>query len=298
MNKAEFFDQYNKLRRKFPYIGIISMGNENCEYVDNTFRSSNCYYVFNSAEMHDCLYCEDGFKEDSDLDCAFGINCGFNCECVDMADSQNCYYSQSFARCYNLWYCYYCDDCHDCFGCSNLSNKSFCAFNVQYTEAEYKALLPKLKVMPKEEVLAKRKEITRKLPQLYAEHVDTVNSDYCAYAYFLNNCYYCFDCANDQDSGYLATSYESKDCWDGRYVVRGEQCCECNDIDDSYNCYNVQDSSRCFDSYFLEDCSDCHDCFGCVKLDHKSYCILNVQYTKEEYEAMLPALKKMLSETA
>jgi hypothetical protein len=31
-------------------------------------------------------------------------------------------------------------------------------------------------------------------------------------------------------------------------------------------------------------------CFGCVGLKHKQYCILNKQYTKEEYEILLPKI--------
>jgi hypothetical protein len=34
------------------------------------------------------------------------------------------------------------------------------------------------------------------------------------------------------------------------------------------------------------------DCFGCIGLRNKQYCILNVQYTKEEYEALLPKIKQ------
>ncbi len=36
--------------------------------------------------------------------------------------------------------------------------------------------------------------------------------------------------------------------------------------------------------------SGCSDCFGCVGLRNKSYCILNKQYTKEEYEELVPQI--------
>lgn len=39
-------------------------------------------------------------------------------------------------------------------------------------------------------------------------------------------------------------------------------------------------------------CHSCSDCFGCVGLRSKQYCILNKQYTKEEYEGLLPLIKK------
>ena len=59
--------------------------------------------------------------------------------------------------------------------------------------------------------------------------------------------------------------------------------------------------SRCLFSYFLWDGMDgliysafCNknvrDCFGCVGLKHAQYCILNKQYTKDEYEEMVPRI--------
>jgi hypothetical protein len=278
LNKKEFNLAFDTLKKKFPYVASVGNGNENCEYTDNVFKSSDCYRA----------------AINNDADCGFGVNSSRNCECLDYADSSDCYYSTSFARCYNLWYCYYCVDTHDCFGCSNLHNKSYCIFNVQYSKAEYDNKLSELKKMPRDEVLKKRLEIIKKLPQLHSEHINTTNSDYCDYVYNLDNCYYCFDCARDQDSGYLTASYECKDSWDFSYTVRGEQSLECSHSGDIYNCYQVTDCSRCYDSYFLEDCIDCHNCFGCTKLSHKQYCMLNIQYTKEEYEQKVEELRKEL----
>lgn len=154
--------------------------------------------------------------------------------------------------------------------------------------------MPELKKTPKEETLKKREKIIFQFPQLHSEHLDNVNSEYCDYAYFMKNCYYCFDCAHDEDCSYLIVSYQSKDCWDCNYVIRGDQLAESTHCGDCYNCYKITDCDRCRDSYYLEDCSDCHDCFGCVKLSHKSYCILNVQYTKDEYFEKVKELKKEL----
>ncbi|MEI8091823.1 MAG: hypothetical protein WCG98_06500 [bacterium] len=34
----------------------------------------------------------------------------------------------------------------------------------------------------------------------------------------------------------------------------------------------------------------CHHCFGCVGLKNKEYCILNTQYTQQEYEQIVPEI--------
>ena len=37
---------------------------------------------------------------------------------------------------------------------------------------------------------------------------------------------------------------------------------------------------------------NCSNCFGCTMLKNKKYCILNKQYTKEEYEKLIPKIKE------
>jgi len=41
----------------------------------------------------------------------------------------------------------------------------------------------------------------------------------------------------------------------------------------------------------MADCGNCSDCFGCVGLRDKQYCIWNKQYSKEEYQKELELLK-------
>jgi hypothetical protein len=41
---------------------------------------------------------------------------------------------------------------------------------------------------------------------------------------------------------------------------------------------------------YSDSCFNCSNLFGCVGLRHKEYCILNKQYSKEEYEALVPKI--------
>jgi hypothetical protein len=47
---------------------------------------------------------------------------------------------------------------------------------------------------------------------------------------------------------------------------------------------------------FLHLCINCSDCFGCVSLNSKQYCILNKQYTKEAYEELVPKIIQHMSD--
>ncbi|MDP3683664.1 MAG: hypothetical protein Q8S01_06990, partial [Ignavibacteria bacterium] len=50
---------------------------------------------------------------------------------------------------------------------------------------------------------------------------------------------------------------------------------------------DIEYSMECFDSSYL---------FACVGLKNKSYCILNKQYTKEEYEELVPKIIKHMND--
>ncbi len=66
----------------------------------------------------------------------------------------------------------------------------------------------------------------------------------------------------------------------------------CFDTENSYDClycfksYNLRhsfNSRDCINGAFLYDCRNCQDCFMSWNLRNKRYCILNQQYSKEEY---------------
>jgi hypothetical protein len=46
----------------------------------------------------------------------------------------------------------------------------------------------------------------------------------------------------------------------------------------------------CSNVYYCDCVNSCKDCFGCTGLNHKQYCIFNKQYTKEEYERIVPKI--------
>ncbi|MBU0627022.1 hypothetical protein KKG31_00005 [Patescibacteria group bacterium] len=43
-------------------------------------------------------------------------------------------------------------------------------------------------------------------------------------------------------------------------------------------------------AYYCVNCHGCHNIFGCIGLRNKEYCIFNKQYTKEEYESIVPKI--------
>ncbi|MBI2121608.1 MAG: hypothetical protein HYT98_00645 [Candidatus Sungbacteria bacterium] len=83
-----------------------------------------------------------------------------------------------------------------------------------------------------------------------------------AYGYNINHCKDTVDCWNVNHSELMYQSVNSERCYGCRY------------------CQLCFDSRNCFLGIDLRNCSDC---IMCVGLRNKQYCILNKQYSKEEF---------------
>jgi hypothetical protein len=92
---------------------------------------------------------------------------------------------------------------------------------------------------------------------------------------------------------------KNKDCYDafawGANMEMHYETCLCGG-----NTFNLKFCDNCWPNCKnLEYCAhmfSSSDCFGCVGLKKKQYCILNKQYTKEEYEKLVPKIKKHMDE--
>ncbi|MBI4836582.1 MAG: hypothetical protein HY817_04965 [Candidatus Abawacabacteria bacterium] len=130
-------------------------------------------------------------------------------------------------------------------------------------------------------------ELIQKVPHAHTITVDSVNSLYTNYNVGNKNCYLCAAGNHLEDSYYCYNAQESKNCCDCLFVFRCELCYQCVHCESCYNTNFALNSKNCADCFFIEDCNDLQDCVLCFNLKHKRYCILNKQYTKEEYQKLL-----------
>ena len=204
-------------------------------------------------------------------------------------------YSRYCEGCYNSAFLFNCSNCHDCFGCVNVKNKSYCIFNKQYTKEEYVEELKKLGINKASGVAAmqeKFKDFSIGFPRRFARkvHATASGGDNLQES---KNCKHCFDVfggAEDCTNVWLAYS-KARDCIDVDRVGLGGEL--------SYDSSAVYPGSRVIGSRFTFTGQDIYHSyntyngsylFGCVGLRNKQYCILNKQYTKEEYEALVPKI--------
>ena len=125
--------------------------------------------------------------------------------------------------------------------------------------------------------------LQKKVPKLCLVFENNENCDYTHLVGDSKNCYLIFGSIGCENCFY-GTPYFSKDCIDSLAIQKGELCYECLDSDNLYESIYCQNCTNSNNLIFCYDVQGSHDCLACVGLRKSKYCILNKQYSKEEYK--------------
>ncbi len=272
---TDFDKSFKKLLNNVPIRSLWVMNNENSDYVNVVWDSKNCYMCFASWNLEDCLYMRYWTNSSNCVDGLFVQNSQHCYNCVQVSNCFNLLNSDFCNNCSDSAYLYNCKDCHNCFNCFNLSNKSFCIENVQYSEQEYEKIV----------LTIKKSELTKNI--LWCQQQMSENS----FGNSISNCDNCSFVSNSNnctDSKYLNFKIWSKNSYDSSSF--DDHCIFSVSCPNSYNSwYNFywRNVKKC---RYCSNCISCSNCFGCVWLKNKEYCIYNKQYTKEEYDELVPQI--------
>lgn len=281
-----FFSELQKLILSQPKRPLTIINCENCEFCNEVYNSKNLIYCFDAYNSSDSFYLFDSAQCASCGDCDYAVESEL---CYESADPFKCFNCDFVNYCANLrdsMFCEWCWNGNDLFGCVNLINKSFCIFNRQLTETEYREKVKEYRKWPPGKVLAYVEEIKKQFPLTQTIAAHNENSDYGNYVHYCKNCYLCFDVAHDGNCGYLYDSFYCNNCHDLTYIGNTEVAYQAVDCANLFNCNYVVHSSYCHDSSYLFNCYNVKNSLGCVGLKNKQYCILNRQFSKEEYERL------------
>tara|TARA_Y100000310_G_scaffold315301_1_gene365669 strand:+ start:351 stop:1466 length:1116 start_codon:yes stop_codon:yes gene_type:complete len=285
-----FFEQFQELRLSVPRQALNNVKAENSEFCNMTMGNKNCYLVFGGDFNEDTMYgtlCmhnkqlfDGDYTNDSEL-------------CYMMSDSVGCYECRFVFDSKNCTGCAYvsdCTTCNNCILCTNLSQKSYCIRNQQLSKEEYEEQVPKIiENMQKASIRFEELKLTHPRKAITGEQNDNVSGEYINES---KDCSDCFDIRQCRDCRYCHTIMESNDCMDyyvwGMNSDRIYECLTCG-----YNPHSLRFCVKCWEGvHNLTYCFQCtlgtNNCFGCVAVHRGEYCILNKQYSKEEYEELVP----------
>ncbi|MFA5358468.1 MAG: hypothetical protein WC310_01445 [Patescibacteria group bacterium] len=301
-----FFEQFKELLLVVPqpHAGVLADTVINSEYCNGVNHVKNCYLSFNASYTDDCHYCEVAYNSQSCIDCDVIHKCELCYECLDCSGLYSCFWCDNCHNCRDCYFCQECTGCSDCFGCVELKNAKHCIFNKQYSEIEYSQKIKQLfnfNIDSIEEYKKQTHDIYLQKPHRFAHVIKTENSsgDYIANT---KNCRTCFDISEAENCAYMQNVVNGvKDCMDICHWGQGAELCY-QGISVGQNVYHLLFCHDCFSSCnFLYYCDNCYPntsyCFGCVGLRRGKYCILNKQYTEEDYNKLVPRIIKHMKDT-
>jgi len=284
MTTNGFFQELQRLILFLPKPPAKIYNSDNCSFVDYIYNSKNLFFCFDCAGCSDSTYLYDCYMCVNSLDCDYAVESELCYECVDPNKAFNCDFVEYCNNIRDSSFSYNCANCHDVFGCVNLKNKSFCIFNRQLSEEEYKEKLQKFKKLPPQQILQIVEELKKRFPLTQTIGSQNENTTYGNYIHFDKDCYLCFDAAHDENCGYLYDSFYNIKCYDMTYASQNSQVSyEIVDSGQLFNCNFTVDSENCGDSSFLFHCNNVKNSLGCVGLKNQEYCILNRQFTSEQF---------------
>lgn len=292
-----FFEQLAELQNKVPRMCLTSTSDcVNSPYVNWVDRAKNCHLIYSSSICEDCIYSETLVECRDCVDCTNvkeSENCYF---CIDVQKSYNVKFSRNLKGCLDCNFCFDCAECNNCFLCCNLRHQQYCIRNVKYSPQAYAEEVGR--IMGNRSELAKtwvdflqmmKHQAIHKFANLNkSEEVDGDDLYACRRAY--NS----FDSREIQDCFNIIYGDKVKDCSDSFAIVdQAERCLEVFSVNGGYqNMYGYGNWDKSNGVVYSHSCVACEDCFGCVGLRHQKNCILNKQYTPEEYPE---TVKKILA---
>jgi len=293
-----FFAQWKELLDMTPNINLWGLGNTNSEYANYTGYSKNIY-LSNATNCEDVSYSRLVDKSKNLLDCYYVSDSEFCYENFITRKIYNSHFLNNCSDCLDSYFLFDCKNCSNCFMCFGLRNKNYYIRNVKYSREEYLKIINSFDFGSHLFVENCKDEFQKLIKQKIHRFANIVNS---------------IDSSGDN----IINSKNAKSC----FMLDGENIKYCwrvfGGIKDSYDISGGLNNELIYESSLAADggymtkffshcrgnknselihlCVNCSDCFGCIGLRSKQYCILNRQYTKEQYEELVPKIIKHMND--
>ena len=287
---SPFFKQFKTLQKSVPRASLYRDNYITRDYCNYGKDFRECYLLFGGAENERVYFGNQMVGSRDSMDVAFSEKLEFCYENFECARSNKLFFSQHSTDCVESFYLVDCRNCINCFGCVGLVNKQHCIWNEQYSKTEYDRALKNIQLGSYKthlDNIRKLQELELKIPHRYARVYKSVNSDGDD-LYEAKNTHQSFSSRQTEDSKYLFyVRNNAKDCydcsfqgWNSELMYEIAHGFGGNDV--AFGMRNIFNQN----ARYSEECRDCLNIFGCEGLRKKQYCILNKQYTKEEYEKL------------
>lgn len=295
-----FFQQFHELLFAVPHVATLTTNMIDCDYSNMENDSKSCYLTFGGILNEYCAFTEYALQGKEVYDSYWAFQCE---KSLGNIITERCYrtlYSRECYDCMDTAFSYDCRNCNNIIGCAGLRHASYQIFNKQYTKEEYLKEKAKFDFGSRKliaELREKSRGIWNTTPRCYRvanQAIDCTGNDI-VNSKNAHNVWQVDGMENVKNQYIAAWSKDSQD----------ETSCAGNELGymngNGGGLYNSQfilyalggdyaNRKHTHNSKYCHTVIECSNCFGSVGLRKKQYCILNKQYTKEEYEALLPKI--------
>ncbi len=296
----DFFSQVYELFKIQPRVYQFRIGNViNSDYGNAIANSKNSYLCFSSLDNEDVMYSENIDKSKKTVD-SYAVYLLDNCYWNSFSHrNYNSHFILSSNTCIDSYFLYDCANCQNCCLSSNLRNQQYVFRNQKLSKEDYEQEIQKLKLKTYSGVQKAQKEfevLYKNAVHKYAQIISSPNStgDLISNSKNIHKSVDIVDSCEDVKYGIRMIS--CKNIMDLAYSFSGELLYECMAASD--NAFNQVFSFFCNGSKNMQYsmfCKNSTDCFGSVGLKNAKYCILNKQYSKEEYQKMVPQIIDLMN---
>lgn len=288
-------DHICHLTQATPYqdlIGSLSNTETNAVYTNYTSDIADSYMVWDANNVEKSCYSMLILNATYAIDC---LSCSYveNCyQCVDSDHIFACFYCTKVVWTKYSRYMTDCQNCDYCIGCVWLNGKKYYILNQASDEQTYHKTLEKLQDKEyREQFVHQWMDISNNRPR---PAVTIVGSEDVSGSDILesNRVHWSFTIRDSQDICYSYNLQSSQDCLDV-FSYGHESYCMYNSVQAwrySHHIYRSSTIGKWENLFYCIEVKKSKNCFGCVNMRDKEYCIFNKQYTKEQYESIVPKL--------
>ncbi len=287
-----FFEQFFELQKAVPRQALWQSNSNTSPYSNFIRDAKNSYLSFSCVTTEDVFYTKIVDNSHRVYDSYEVTKCEFCYENVNGIKNYNSLFLDSSENCVDSSFLYNCSGCTDCFMCSNLHNQSFYIRNKAYSKEEYFKLMKKINkgsyleleklktefLKMKETSIHQYSKMVNCVSSLGNDLNNTRNAKNCFGCYNLENVKNAFRCFDLKDSMDAHVAYKSELMYEA--VSGGAQ-------NSSLNRFTLHGFSSLHDTTYTDSCQSSSFIFGCIGLKNKKYCILNKEYSKDEYKSMV-----------
>jgi hypothetical protein len=301
-----FLKQFQELWQKAPMLGLSldTTASVNSDYNNHADSLKNCYLNFHAWDDEDCLYTFYSAYNKTVLDSQSLMKSTLCYDMVHAFQCNSCAASYNLFESQNSYFMRDCVNCQDCYGCTNLKNKKHCFLNEQLTKDEYEKKLRELNLGSWSGYQAAKKQAhnfwkTQAPKPLYMKMSPDSTGNY---IFQCKNCKECYDASDSEDCKYLFMCADApiQDNYDiSSWGSNMKRCYEGNVVGEDVSDVRFSQESG-IDLYNADYCKasfGSKDLFGCVGMKKGEYCILNKQYTKEDYFKLKAKITQHMNDT-